>query len=298
MRRNSIFIILLISVSRLNAQLLWKAEPQSGKPFYLFGTMHLGAGNFVYEHQELMDIIKSCDVIYTEVDSDKSQLAGKLTKYLFLPDDMKLSDSLSEAELQRLDSLLGLMGSPMLNAKTLDRFKPMYVQVLFTALMFKNDTNHLDTTVSVNQQVMTIAGASGIRIDFLETQDEQLKYLFEDASLGMQFRLLRKALNGGDESDSTKTMYLKLPLYYRSQNLVALQTVLNASSSGGADEAQLMESLLSERNKRWVEKMTAADAEKDATVMYAVGAGHLPGPGGLIELLRSRGCTVEPVWFR
>ena len=31
-----------------------------------------------------------------------------------------------------------------------------------------------------------------------------------------------------------------------------------------------------------------------APMFIAVGAGHLPGPNGLINLLRSKGYTVEP----
>lgn len=54
-----------------------------------------------------------------------------------------------------------------------------------------------------------------------------------------------------------------------------------------------MEALLDNRNKAWIEKMPAL--MKDAPTLFVVGAGHLPGTNGVLNLLKQQGYTVEPM---
>ena len=47
-----------------------------------------------------------------------------------------------------------------------------------------------------------------------------------------------------------------------------------------------------DRNERWLKTLNGL-LEKPKTHMVVVGAGHLPGKGGLLELLEKKGYTVE-----
>jgi uncharacterized protein YbaP (TraB family) len=51
--------------------------------------------------------------------------------------------------------------------------------------------------------------------------------------------------------------------------------------------------LLANRNRTWISIMESA--MKQGTQIFAVGAGHLPGKDGVINLLRQAGYTVTPV---
>ena len=51
--------------------------------------------------------------------------------------------------------------------------------------------------------------------------------------------------------------------------------------------------LLNNRNYNWVEKLKKLMPGKSLVV--AVGAGHLPGDKGVINLLRKAGFTVTPI---
>jgi uncharacterized protein YbaP (TraB family) len=51
--------------------------------------------------------------------------------------------------------------------------------------------------------------------------------------------------------------------------------------------------LLVNRNKKWIPVMKA-EMNRSAC-LFAVGAGHLPGTDGVIDLLRKEGYTVSPV---
>ena len=57
-----------------------------------------------------------------------------------------------------------------------------------------------------------------------------------------------------------------------------------------------MDLLLYGRNRKWVNKMKELLPEK--SLLFAVGAGHLPGEKGLITLLRKNGYTVTPIMSR
>lgn len=52
-----------------------------------------------------------------------------------------------------------------------------------------------------------------------------------------------------------------------------------------------MEALIDNRNKAWAEKMPAIMSE--APTLFVVGAGHLPGDNGLLNLLQQQGYTLE-----
>jgi len=54
-----------------------------------------------------------------------------------------------------------------------------------------------------------------------------------------------------------------------------------------------MDILLCNRNADWEHKITAIMPAKK--VLFAVGAAHLPGAKGLINLLRKKGFTVKPM---
>ncbi len=53
------------------------------------------------------------------------------------------------------------------------------------------------------------------------------------------------------------------------------------------------EEMLVKRNLRWIPDIE--EIIRDESSFIAVGAGHLPGEGGVIELLREKGYKVEAV---
>jgi uncharacterized protein YbaP (TraB family) len=78
---------------------------------------------------------------------------------------------------------------------------------------------------------------------------------------------------------------------YREQNLELLDSLSNKSDPGM--EADYMDLLLYGRNRHWVEQMPAL--MKENSLLFAVGAGHLPGDQGVINLLRKKGYKLTPM---
>jgi len=71
-----------------------------------------------------------------------------------------------------------------------------------------------------------------------------------------------------------------------------LDKLLNEEMQDGGEK--LRELLLTSRNENWIPEIEKA-LKGSKNVMFLVGAGHLVGKDGVVELLRKKGHTVEKV---
>ena len=76
------------------------------------------------------------------------------------------------------------------------------------------------------------------------------------------------------------------------QNIDQLFSVMTDATMGG-DSEEMMDALIYSRNRMWVDKLKVMMPERACLV--CVGAGHLPGDQGVLQLLRNMGYTVEPM---
>ena len=117
----------------------------------------------------------------------------------------------------------------------------------------------------------------------LETIEEQMK-IFDDMPDSVQAQMLMRYAN---EFYEQKEDFSKMIALYKAQDLQALydQTISSPDIAGSEDV------LLFNRNQKWIPVME--DAMKESRVFFAVGAGHLAGDKGVINLLRTRGYTLK-----
>ena len=101
----------------------------------------------------------------------------------------------------------------------------------------------------------------------------------------VQGQMLLETIKSDEEDDAFKEM-IKI---YTSQNINAMVTMMSEDEGIGGFE----DILLYTRNKNWIpvieEKM------KDTQHFFAVGAGHLGGKDGVIDLLKKEGYTLSPL---
>jgi len=91
-----------------------------------------------------------------------------------------------------------------------------------------------------------------------------------------------------DEEESKGGLEIMMQAYL-SNNLNAIDSISSFSDSASLDK------LLVKRNKKMAWRMDSLGHVR--SMVFAVGAAHLPGQQGLIRLLRQRGFSVEPVFF-
>jgi len=300
--KKCLFVVLLfgLSVSTLRAQLLWRViHPVSGKVSFLFGTMHLANYRYFEEHPAPFDSLKKCTRIITEVDLSDRGAMFAMFRYAAMPEGVKLSDSLSKAQWHKLDSILQ-QGDPPLKAAVYDDYRPALVESVISARMYGDAYKDLvyERMVPIDQGIADYAMKNGYRRDFLETAEDQFDVMFVKPSLALQFRSLKRFLDGAE--DSAMQAYikrsLKLPEYYAKQQMDSMESVIDQSVTGDAEETLWTKQLLADRNAVWLKKLEG-QFEKERCFV-AVGAAHLMKEDGLVAGLRRMGYKVSPVTYK
>ena len=117
----------------------------------------------------------------------------------------------------------------------------------------------------------------------LETMNYQMELLF-GGSLESQADALLEYIDTGN----TKELITKLTDAYKSQDLDQLWEVFMEQMS-----KYDYDNVVTVRNRNW-EKQMKELLPKQST-LFVVGAGHLPGEKGMINLLSEAGYKVKPV---
>jgi uncharacterized protein len=133
--------------------------------------------------------------------------------------------------------------------------------------------------------IMQEAKKQKISVTGLEEPREQLE-LFNSMS---EDSVVKELLDLAKDYSQERLEYQKLVNAYKRQDLPLLYELIEQAKAPGVD----MGSFVDERNKKWIGRM---EERMDQTpVFFAVGAAHLWGENGLINLLRQEGYRVEAV---
>lgn len=266
---------------QLENTLLWEISGNGlEKPSYLFGTMHLLCAEDAKLSMNLKKAIREADRIYFEIDmDDMSQLIGAL-KYARMSDNTKLSDLLTQEEYARVKEYFEKNKS-ILPFSMMERLKPY----MLTSLIGETGME-CEKTNGMEMIIMQEANKYDKEIKGLETAEFQAS-LFDSIPYEKQAKEL---LNYIDSLDFHKNNTSELVKVYREQDLEKMEA-LTVKTDGGIGE--YLDLLVYNRNRRWLEELKTILSEKPTLV--AVGAGHLPGENGMINLLRKAGYTVKPL---
>jgi uncharacterized protein YbaP (TraB family) len=267
--------------------LLWKVSGKNLKqPSYIFGTIHMICADDALLSDNMKTVIKSVDEIYLEVDMDDMMQMFSLMGKMKMNDGATLRGLLSEADYELVKEYFTEKGS-MLPFSMLETFKPL----LATSLIAQN-SGQCETMSAMETVIMGAAKDSKKEIKGLESMAYQAGILDSipykvQAELLVQSIKSESAVENGTEIASETN---KLFDAYKSQNLEVLENLMIKSEAG---LSEYMDLLLFKRNHNWIAKMKEILPAK--SVLIAVGAGHLPGDEGVLNLLKKEGYTVEPI---
>jgi uncharacterized protein YbaP (TraB family) len=148
-----------------------------------------------------------------------------------------------------------------------------------------------DTATSgVDEQLMTTYTKLKKDIYGLETIGEQMDFITKSGMIDPE--VLIKSLKQFDEM---KGIYVDLADDYSEENIRDLFLLIATPNeyTTQQDVEKMLDFLLLKRNTNWVAKIPSIAKEKQT--FFGVGAGHLGGDIGVINLLRKQGYTVEAV---
>jgi uncharacterized protein len=263
--------------------LLWQISGNGlEKPSYLFGTIHMICKDDAVLSDNLKAAIKSSDAVYLELDMDNMfEMLGAMTK-MKMRGDTTLDNLLTAEEMKRVEAYFEKENS-MLPFSMLKTYKPF-----LAASMLTKNAVPCEGAMAMEQVIMEEAKLQKKDINGMETMAYQLS-IFDTIPYKLQAQQLLQYIDTA-KADSDDKIIEELMENYKKQDLVKLEKMMSQSDMGMANFTEL---LLYNRNRNWVKKMKTLLPGK--TFVIAVGAGHLPGTNGVINLLRKEGYTLTPM---
>jgi uncharacterized protein YbaP (TraB family) len=266
--------------------LLWKISgPGLEKPSYLYGTIHMICAEDAILSVNLKKALRECDELYLEVDLDNMiEMLGMMGQ-LKMRGDTTLRDLLTEEEYKRVKDYFTQKGS-ILPFQLLETYKPLLAA---STLEQAQEEKGCETMAIMEQVIMQDAKSKGKKVSGLETMAYQAGVI-DSIPYRLQARQLLEYIDSASTGDASNRQLEELFAAYKSQDLKKLESLMVQTDAG---MAAFTEILLYHRNENWVRKLRGLLPGR--SLVIAVGAGHLPGDRGLIDLLRKAGYTVTPV---
>ena len=284
-----ILTILALSLLCLtsNAQLVWKISGNGiKKPSYILGTHHGCPFTYCDSIPGLMKAFDKVDNIIGEINMIEfaemsPERMQKMQAMMMMPADTSLLSLFSTEEAAKVNEWLGKkMGASL---EMLSVMKPMTIMVTVQNKEMMEVIPEIATRTTIDKYMQTLGQRKGKTIGELETADYQMELLYGN-SLEEQADSLLEMIDHGD----SKGLLQQLTNAYKSQNLDTLWKVFQEQMTGYEYDA-----IVKVRNLNW-EKQMKELLPKQST-LFVVGAGHLPGESGMINLLREAGYKVKPV---
>lgn len=271
-----------------NKSLLWEISGNGlKKPNYLYGTIHIIPKEDFVSGVTLENKIAESDYLVMEV-PDITNLAALLAlkDEIKNPEGKQIKEYVSEGKYDTLISLLEKhknMDQASFEA-TYGTMKPFGLYTLIQEIDMSKDLE------SYEKYFMEVAYNNNLDVDGLETLKDQMS-MFSQISYE---DIVDQVIDGLSESENKEAAdsFGEMVKYYKMQDLDSLENMMFK-----ADEMMMSDKYISmflfDRNSRWIPKMEEMMTNRKC--FFAVGAAHLVGEKGVINLLRERGYTLKPI---
>lgn len=279
MKRVSIIAVLASLSLSMSGQLFWKVTGNGlEKESYILGTMHDAPVSMIDEISGLNDAIQNCDVAIGEVDKNDQGSQIDMME-LMVPPDSTLDKLLSPEDYHIVEKVVNKrLDSTGVTMDQLLMFRPGLIRIiaLDTDLSALSDSDSKEMLFDL--AILDRAAAAGHPTMGLETKTEHVEWLIK-APLKDQARWLLSMCKNYDNQEGLDDAYIR-------------QDATVTFESRVTDEGY-RDFFVNQRNRNWAEKLDKLMPEKSCLV--CVGAAHLSGEKGLLQLLRDLGYTVEPM---
>lgn len=275
--------------------LLWRVETEGQAPSWLFGTMHVTDPRVLSLPDKARKAVDGAETVVIEttdiLDPEKAQMAllGNPELTMFT-DGTTLASLLEPDELELVKAELDRRGIPL---ALVSKMKPWMIAGM-VGLPDCEARNKAAGLSFLDEKIALDAKAAGKRVLGLETITEQLSAM-ESLPIGFHIQGLVETIRLGDlMPDISATM---TELYLGGKIALIMPAIKAAAPEEIGDEtegyAEFEERVITMRNHVMAERATPIIDNGNAFI--AVGALHLPGKEGVIELLRDAGYTVTRV---
>jgi uncharacterized protein YbaP (TraB family) len=270
------------AVQKHSESCLWAVQTPSNK-IYLLGSMHLLKPDDYPLAASISRAYAQSQMLVFETDIDALQQPATLMRIQALglyPEGQNLLQNLDAPLRSRVEKKLADLGLPL---EIYNRAKPWLVA---TDLAVKElEKLGFNPNNGVDVYFFNRAKADGKPIGFLEPVEFQIN-LFGEMDQQAQINFLSQTL---DDLEVVGQLAGDLVKSWKDGDADKLHELLYKSFK---DYPNLYDRLLIQRNKKWVPQIENT-LRRNKNVLFVVGAGHLVGPGSVVDLLRKKGYRVE-----
>ncbi len=265
--------------------LLWEISGNGlTQSSYLFGTIHMIESEDYFLPQGTLSAVDNSSKMIFEIDmadmSDPMKLMPLLQK-AYMKGDTTLKDLVTAEDYTLVEDHFKELGLPLM---MLERMKPMFLTVFASGDFDPNGLNN-GSIKSYEMEFAKMAEDGNKATGGLETVEYQIG-VFDKIPYKDQADMLMEALKSSDTEDDTFQQLVDL---YKEQDIYGLFEMMKEDES----IEEFEDVLLYQRNKNWIPIME--EEMKQQRVFFAVGAGHLGGDLGVINLLRLQGFTLSAI---
>tara|TARA_Y100000589_G_scaffold154130_1_gene146808 strand:- start:274 stop:1113 length:840 start_codon:yes stop_codon:yes gene_type:complete len=276
----TIILLLLSGLSFGQNSLLWQITKEGLKDTsYLYGTIHLANKKYFYVNPKVHEIKKNVDAGVFEIVLQQDSLSI-ISKSLKAIEGEKIKDIYSAEE----QSLIFSYFKTRLGLQELvvNEFKPLALTAFIFQILIPPDT-----IGAIDQLLQNDFKTMEKRISGLETVKMQYDLLF-----GMPLNFQKEELlDAVQKEDSLIKSIHELDSVYINQDLKGISLLLGDLKN----HKYLSEELLNDsRNISMLPKIEALLSKQSNLI--CVGAAHLSGENGLIELLKLKGYKLSPIF--
>ena len=272
---------LLGSLSAQAASPVW-AVRGAHNVVYLAGSIHMLPANDAALPPGFARAYADSPKLVMELDLGKFDPMEAMTWMMdhgTLPAGTTLRGVLGEPLYGRVSAAAASLGMPMTG---LDTLAPWVVGIEITDLAYEHEG--FDPEQGVEEQLVRRAQADRKPTAGLETLPEELGSL-SSLSSADQVRMLDQTV---DELKDLKSEMREVTSAWRNGDAARLAALLSIEYRAFPS---LYRPLVTDRNRRWIPQVEELLRSSDNSLVV-VGALHLVGEGGLLELLRSKGYTI------
>ncbi|MEM9061761.1 MAG: TraB/GumN family protein [Pseudomonadota bacterium] len=274
---------------------LWRVDREGVDPSYLLGTFHSGEA-IATVTPKIWSLLEAARSSVFEVSLDQqTALEARMATDPSFAFDLEGPGAMAQMTEEQREAFRDALDRRGVDLQAADRMRPWLLAALLAfppchLEAMSNGDQPMDDALARRAQ------ARGIPVIGLESYDVALESLNR-----VPRETMMVALVGAPEMlDRDEDVYRTNSILYEQGNIQAITELgiyltervrpdLDAREINGA----MMTELLDVRNRNW---MPALERELSAGGAFvAVGALHLPGEVGLIELLRARGFSVSRV---
>ena len=261
---------------------LWIAQTTTNSVF-LLGSLHVLKSDAYPLAVEIEQAYNSSHRLVFETDIGammQPAVQAKMMELGLYAEGQDLFEHIDPGTKQKIEKKLKDLGLPL---SVVRRFKPWFLAVTLTTLELQR--LGFNPLYGIDLHFYNKAVADEKELGYLESVEYQLN-LLGNMSAQDQKSFLNQTL---EDLDISAQLAGEMMTAWQNGNADELYGLLFKSF---ADHPGIEERLLSGRNKEWLPKIENM-LGKSQNTMVIVGAGHLIGPEGIVELLKKKGYQVK-----